>query len=314
MSLPKSLLLAPVLSFALAVAAGAGACNGSVAFTFSKTAPTGDSFPQSIGSSCSGLFYQPASVGTGYEVCESGVWQYTADNPSSDGYTMGGGGTTITINTEPPPAGVTPVIPIGSTCEGDVYVALSTGYEVCDDGVWVYSTSIPSGYTVYTGSTSGGDSGVIISTPPTGAAFPFPLGSACDGDVYVDLNAGEGYEVCDEGAWAYSVTLPSGYTLDTDVGDDGGTTTADAGFGDAGFSDGGFPSDASIDASLPPGVVVECPLGETCTGDVYLDVTQGSGYEICEEGEWQYSTSIPSGYTICACGCAMAGSTGDDAG
>jgi hypothetical protein len=54
---------------------------------------------------------------------------------------------TITVPTTPTAPSVT--LPYGLTwggsCSGDVYIALSTGYAFCDNGVWAYTVTDPKG-------------------------------------------------------------------------------------------------------------------------------------------------------------------------
>jgi hypothetical protein len=63
------------------------------------------------------------------------------------------------VNIEPPPRGpIGPDQPIifGAPCTGAFQVVDGTGWAVCYEGTWQYSTTDP-GYATYTGTTSGGD-------------------------------------------------------------------------------------------------------------------------------------------------------------
>jgi hypothetical protein len=77
------------------------------------------------------------------------------------------------------PSGVVALYGLGSSCSGDVYVGLSTGFEYCDSGEWAYIDSVSglSGYTACDDPDScGGD-----TASGDGAAGGDGAGSSGDG-------------------------------------------------------------------------------------------------------------------------------------
>jgi hypothetical protein len=259
MRLFTSVLLTSALSIAVAAAAGVGACSSSA----SDDLPAGDVAHYSIGSVCAGAIYDELETGAGYEICVDSAWEYSATIPA--GYSPYGrqdAGVTIAVGSPPSGwVGPTGAYAIGTTCSGDVYFDWGAGdYVVCDEDLWVYSSVIPSGYTLdtdapsYTGNGVGDDAGddsgttIITGAPPAGWVGPtgaYALGATCTGDVYFPWDGG--YVLCNDGVWVYSTAIPSGYVIDADAptdsgddaGDDGGTGS------DAGFDSGDDAGDAA---------------------------------------------------------------------
>jgi len=91
---------------------------------------------------------------------------------------------------------------------------------------------------------------VLVGTAPVGYVLDgYTVGSACSGDTYIADTSGGSWLVCDNGAWDYSTTDPSGlagysdYTGAAGTADDGGTAQGeggssgpDSGTGDTGTS------------------------------------------------------------------------------
>jgi len=174
---------------------------------------------------------------------------------------------------------------VGGICEGNVYVAARTGsgYLVCDDDAWTYTTELPGGYAQVSAANACedagfGDAGGDDVEPdgggilPTGVEFPcgYTTGEACEGDAYLEASVGTGYLVCFDGAWDYSAEAPAGYVpLEIscadggeddggffDGGDDSGFFDGgedDSGFADGGGDDGGFFDGGGDDGGFSDG-------------------------------------------------------------
>jgi hypothetical protein len=237
MNLSKTLLLIPAGSFVLAAAVASGACSSSVSIdipsnavgTYSGTlaVPDGITFGKS---SCEG--YSFFALGNGYGFCDAGIWEYTADDPTTFGdYTVDTSVSAGSNSTGPTPTGSTTS---GSTTSGSTPSGSTTSGSTQSFPTQSLSTQsfTQSGFRSSSSHASGSGSippyAIVVYTGtcavPGGIVFGV---TRCDGDTYFVFAAG--WSFCDNGVWEYTDFNPAsfglGYTVDTNV-EGGGCSTS----------------------------------------------------------------------------------------